>query len=259
MNETQDLAAQNIDIINNIMPQNEVLNTQNKMPINQNLALAFKNAGIEIQSIDNRKDIIDYSKFINDLNQYFILQKNTCEGLMKQYETKDERVVSNIAIINEHNEKIKELFNIVLAFFTNPPSKEFLELSNYSALFQKLYIDYKKFSDNAASLKLNEMAQNHKEIFEKHLDEIEHFETKVNDRLEHVASKYKSFAENMLKTLNEQLTSIQNQINTYQRIREQYEKTTKYLTRGLYALIILCSVLCVGAGGLLGVIVFKTL
>lgn len=223
------------------------------------LLVAFRKAGIEIKAVDNRKDIVDYSKFINDLNQYFIAQKNTCDGLIKQYETQDNRVVSNIAIINENNEKIKELFNLMLTFFTSPPSKEFLDLANYSALFQKLYADYKKFSDSVASLKLDEMAKNHKEIFEKHLDEIERFETKVNDRLEHVASKYKSFTENMLKTLNEQLSGIQNQINTYQEIREKYEKTTKYLTRGLYGLIILCSMLCLGAGGLLGVVVFKSL
>lgn len=224
----------------------------------EKLSKAFKQAGIEISSSDeHRKDIIDYSKFMKELNHYFAMQTNACEGLKKQYESKDGVVVENAIALNNNNNKIKELFNLVLTFFTNPPSKEFLDLANHSALFQKLYTDYKKFSNQAANLRLNEMAKEHKEIFEKHIEEVERFEVKINDRLEHVAAKYKSFAENMLNTLNEQLNGIKTQIDTYQTIREKYEKTTKSLTRGLYALIILCSVLCVGAGAFVGYEIFN--
>lgn len=270
MEKEQDLFVD--DIVNNVIDQNAPENNADDSNDEANetiqidtklaeqidkLQLAFERVGIKLDdSSNNRKDIIDYAKFVNDLNQYFSLQKNSCVALKQQYENKDDLVTSYAKRLSENNDKIKELFELVLSFFVNPPSKEFLDLANHSALFKKLYDDFKNFSDRATGLNLNEILEKHKEIFEKHLDEVSRFQSKIEPQLEHVAKKYKDFTENMLKTLNEQLIGITEQIKAYHAIRDKYEKTTKSLTRGLYALISLCSVLCVGAGAFLGYEIF---
>lgn len=254
--ETEDINELPLSIINEDEEKNEI-EISKVLALNfEKLSKAFKEAGIRIVAENSKKEIIDYAVFINDLEHLFSSQIHHLNAFKQQYEN-DSIAVENIKKLQEDSIKIKKNFEIAMSFFTNPPSKEFLDLANNSALLNKLYADYKKFSDQAAGLNLEQMLSEHKNIFDKHLDEMESFDQKTSQRLEHIGAKYKEFMENMLKVLNEQLKGIQSQITAYEAIRARYEKTSKNLTRGLYGLISFCSLLCAGAGAFLGYQIFK--
>ena len=220
----------------------------------QDLQNKFKEIGI-VFSGEERKDVINYSKAIAQLQYLLQEQKQRCENIKKLYEA-NINFESDIKPLEENVNDIEKFFNVVIGFFTNPPSKEFLDLTNASMIMHKIYKDFKDFSNGFDQMNLSSRFSQQEELFTEHLRKIENFTNTVNTKLEHIAKTYKEFGENVANTQKNNMDTLQNEFKKYaeysSNIVKKLSTALSYTQRSFYVVITLTIMLCIAAGFLVG-------
>ena len=163
--------------------------------------------------------------------------------------------------VQENIPKIENVFSAIMSFFIQPPSKEFLELTNASLLMHKIYSDFAKFSEDFNEINLNEQFENQKSLFQKHLLQISNFTRNVDTKLELIAERYKNFGENIAAVQQDQLNTFDTQLKDYVKNSslaiEKISTALKFMKGGLKGLIITSIALCTVSGGLFSYVLLK--
>ena len=163
--------------------------------------------------------------------------------------------------VQENIPKIENFFSAIMSFFIQPPSKEFLELTNASLLMHKIYSDFAKFSEDFNEINLNEQFENQKSLFQKHLLQISNFTRNVDTKLELIAERYKNFGENIAAVQQDQLNTFDTQLKDYVKNSslaiEKISTALKFMKGGLKGLIITSIALCTVSGGLFSYVLLK--
>ena len=219
----------------------------------------LKNIGIFFDNAE-RKDIFNYSKAVSEFKEILNDQKNLVEGIKVSFAS-DERVTNAIKPVQENIPKIENFFSAIMSFFIQPPSKEFLELTNASLLMHKIYSDFAKFSEDFNEINLNEQFENQKSLFQKHLLQISNFTRNVDTKLELIAERYKNFGENIAAVQQDQLNTFDTQLKDYVKNSslaiEKISTALKFMKGGLKGLIITSIALCTVSGGLFSYVLLK--
>lgn len=232
---------------------NEIFTTKDQNQISE-LEKNLQSLGLLIKE-DNKRAILDYSKVVNDFKELLEKQQNSYNAILN-YANKNEVIKVHIKDLSENLNQISNYFEALMSFFTNPPTKEILELTNHALIIKNVYENFKKFSNDFASLHFNEQLENLGKDFSNHIAQIEKYRSLVEIKLENMTQLYDEF---LTKFLNKQKSQLDDFNEKSKNLAKNYDdflhKNLKFFKGGIYGLVILNIALAISLG-ILGVYCF---
>lgn len=174
-----------------------------------NLGITFANQE------DGTRVIVDYSKAVDKFTNSLKEVSGILQGIRDAY-ANDENNKLFVTFADGLQEKIsnlKEYFEALISFFINPPTKEMLDLTNFSSLMNKTFNEIKSINienelENCVNIIKNKTEQIHNESEKLFKEKIESRLVSYKKRVENIEFE-KMLADNET-ILNDQLKQIDN-------------------------------------------------
>ena len=198
-------------------------NTEKKEELPKEYADKLATIGISFSNQeDGTRVIVDYSKAVDKFANLLKEVNAILQGIKDAY-ANDESNRLFVTFADGLQEKVanlREYFEALISFFINPPSKEMLDLTNFSSLMNKTFNDIKSINiqeelDNCIKVikeKSQELTQHNKEFADSSerlfKENVENRLVSYKKRVENL--EFQAMLEDSEKILNDQLKQIDN-------------------------------------------------
>lgn len=222
---------------------------QNNQELSQEYTNKLASLGITFASQeDGTRVIVDYSKAVEKFTNLLKEVSGILQGIRDAY-ANDENNKLFVTFADGLQEKIinlKEYFEALISFFINPPSKEMLDLTNFSSLMNKTFNEIKSINIekelencvNAIKDKTEQIKSDSEKLFKENIESrlvtykkrveniefgkmLEDSEVILNDQLKQIDNFSQSLKEK-LQTLGDTYLEFAKDLNT--RIKDDNSK-----------------------------------
>lgn len=231
----------------------------------EELSQKYKKLGIIIDNSKSQKDILNFTKTIDNFKNLINTQKNILNDI-PSYVSKNDMMEAFSKDSKKNIDEISEFFDIFMDFFSNPPSKEAFELINYSTIINKALIDFnsygeelkninEKISNRIEKLHLDEQFDKNEQIFKDSLNKLENFSKTTETKINTLSEKYQTFLNNLFETQKNQIDNIGKESNKVIKSYNDFlNKNVKSLKGGYWTLFLVNIVLSIVLGVLVALV-----
>lgn len=227
----------------------------------EELANKYKKLGIIIDNSSENKDILNFSKTIQNFKDLINEQKTVIDSI-PLYIKKDDMMSAFKKDGTENINKISNFFDIFIDFFVNPPSKEAMEITNYATLLNKTFTELeshseklkalsKKNSDALEGLHIDEQISKSKQSFDESINQIKNFSDTTETNLNTLSKKYDDFIVSLSEKQTNKLEAVSKKSSEVIKSYNDFlSKNVKSLKGGYWVLFIINLLLAIALGGL---------